>query len=119
MWWGEEKVYMLYYGEVDMVKLMSGNEGFQCGICYTCQTCVTCEKYGEIRGQATTQAPPQEQRMPVIRPPPQQMPMQMPQPMPTQLLTVEDIRRIVKEAMLEVLLQLDLVKPHERKRELK
>jgi hypothetical protein len=39
--------------------------------------------------------------------------------MPTQLLTVDDIRRIVKEAMLEVLLQLGLVKPQEKKRELK
>jgi hypothetical protein len=102
-----------------MVKKLNKNEEVQCGICYTCQTCVTCEKYGEVRGQATTQAPPQEQRMPVIRPPPQQMPMQIPQPMPTQLLTVEDIRRIVKEAMLEVLLQLGLVKPQEKKRELK
>ncbi|MCR6693129.1 MAG: hypothetical protein MRT15_12105 [archaeon YNP-LCB-003-016] len=104
-----------------MVESLNKNEEVQCGICYTCQTCVTCEKYGEIRGQATTQQPPQEQRMPVIRPQPPQMPMQMPQPIPpsTQLLTVEDIRRIVKEAMLEVLLQLDLVKPHERKRELK
>jgi hypothetical protein len=55
--------------------------------------------------------------MPVIRPPP--MSMQMPQPMPTQLLTAEEIRRIVKEAMLEVLIQLGLVKQHERGRELK
>jgi len=85
-----------------MVKSLSKNEEAQCGICYTCQTCVTCEKYGEIKGQATT---------PVIRPPPQQM--------PTQLLTIEDIKRIVKEAMLEALLQLGLVKPHEKKRELK
>jgi hypothetical protein len=110
----KKKVYMLYYGEVDMVKLMSGNEGFQCGICYTCQTCVTCEKYTGTRNQS----PLQQQRMPMPQTP---QPQQMPQPMPpsTQLLTVEDIRRIVKEAMLEVLLQLDLVKPHERKRELK
>jgi hypothetical protein len=98
-----------------MVKSLNKNEEAQCGICYTCQLCVTCEKYGDIRGQATTQQPPQEQRMPVIRPPP----MPMPQPMPTQLLTIDDIRRIVKEAMFEVLLQLGLVKPQDKKRELK
>jgi hypothetical protein len=57
--------------------------------------------------------------MPAIRPPPQQMPMQMPQQTPTQLLTAEEIRIIVKEAMIEALIQLGLVKPRERKRELK
>jgi hypothetical protein len=98
-----------------MVKFVGEDKEVQCGVCYTCQLCVTCEKYGEIRGQPIPQQPPQEQRMPVIRPPPQQMP----QPMPTQLLTAEEIRRIVKEAMLEVLIQLGLAKPCERKRELK
>jgi hypothetical protein len=46
-------------------------------------------------------------------------PMPLRQPAPQHLLTEEDIRRIVKEAMLEVLIQLGLVKPQERKRELK
>jgi hypothetical protein len=76
----------------------------QCLECYTCQVCVSCEKYGGAGGQA----------------PPQQMaPMPLRQPAPQHLLTEEDIRRIVKEAMLEVLIQLGLVKPQERKRELK
>ena len=89
-----------------MVKFVGEDKEIQCRICYTCQSCVTCEKYGE-------------QMMPAIRPPPQQMPMQMPQQTPTQLLTAEEIRIIVKEAMIEALIQLGLVKPCERKRELK
>jgi trimethylamine:corrinoid methyltransferase-like protein len=92
-----------------MVKFVGEDKEVQCGVCYTCQLCVTCEKYGEIRGQPAPQQPPQEQRMPVIRPP----------PMPMQPLTAEEIRRIVKEAMLEVLVQLGLAKPSERKREIK
>jgi hypothetical protein len=72
-----------------------------------------CEKYTEVRGQIPPQQIPPQQRMP--------MPMttSQPQPTPTMLLTEDDIRRIVKEAMLEVLIQLGLVKPQERKRELK
>ena len=88
---------------------MSGAEGAQCLVCYDCQVCVSCEKYGGPRGQM----PQQQGRWPAPALAPQLQPV-LPQP-----LREEDMKRVVKEAVLEALIQLGLVKPPERQRELK
>lgn len=88
---------------------MGEGEAVGCGVCYTCQVCVSCEKYAGARGAAPPQAPQQQPRpaTPATA------------PAPAQLLTEDELRRIVKEAFLEILIQLGLVKPPERQRELK
>jgi len=95
--------------DLQAVGLVSEAEGVRCLVCYDCQVCVSCEKYGGPRGQI----PPHQQRGPMPAPAPQ------PQPVPAQLFSEEDIKRVVKEAVLEALIQLGLVKPPERQRVLK
>jgi hypothetical protein len=99
------------------VRAVGEGEAVWCEVCYTCQVCVSCEKYAGARGAAPPQAPQQQPRPATPTTAPVSAPAQA--PAPAQLLTEDELRRIIKEAFLEVLIQLGLVKPPERQRELK
>jgi hypothetical protein len=99
------------------VRAVGEGEAVGCGVCYTCQVCVSCEKYAGACDATAPQALQQRPRPATTTVAPVSAPTQA--PAPAQLLTEDELRRIVKEAFLEVLIQLGLVKPPERQRELK
>jgi len=85
-----------------------------CRVCYTCQVCVSCEVYGEFGRREGEPAPPVETPFQVERPispapMPRPQPQFMQQPIPP--LTEERVREIV----FEILTQLGLVKPPQRR----